>query len=612
MSSRLYSHCFYLDMADSLHHDNEVSHCTSPAPPTHALGPLQGVYVPATDGTKIALDILFPEAPSGTTFPTVLMMTRYWRNKIGEDLYPWQTYFAERGFVAIHGDVRGTGASFGQWPYHRSRLETLDFTPIMDWIVAQSWSDGRIAGTVTSYSANTADWMAERKHPALKVIVPRYADYDPYTDVYFPGGLPNAFMGRTWGMRVKNLDLNLKRNAQGQLLPGVRLVDESEGGQMLRDALEEHRPVPSVWEGLQEVTYRDDRPSSWHGTSMTDFGIAAHMERVNEAEMPCQTWASWMDTCTANGAIRRFLTLRDRVQVVIGPWGHGGRSTLDPLCPENDKIMPYLTQQAMVYMFIQQGLDGEMRDMGKRIDYFTRGEQRWKTTRTWPLPETKYEEWHFGPDSRLVRDLTADGVDTYAVDFGVGSGKTTRWHTGQDGGPVFYHDRAEVDKRLLRYTSPPLSQDVEITGHPVVTMSLTSTETDGAFIAYLELVAPDGKVIYLTEGHLRGIHRRVSNEPSPEAAIGPQHSFLRKDAMPLVPGELVEVTFALNPLSILVPAAYCIRLALAGADVDIFARIPAVGGPVWGVHRGPSARSRVTLPVIPRQRKGLLQQSRSG
>ncbi|KAK4501122.1 hypothetical protein PRZ48_006928 [Zasmidium cellare] len=583
-------------MAASFDDDLEaVSHFTSPAPPTHDLGPLQGVYVPATDGTKTALDILFPQAPPGTTFSTILMMTRYWRNKIGEDLYKWQTYFAERGFVAIHGDVRGTGASFGEWPYHRSRLETLDFSPIMDWIIAQPWSDGRIAGTGTSYSANTADWMAERNHPALKAIVPRYSDYDPYTDVYFPGGVPNAFMGKTWGSRVKDLDLNIKRDAQGNLAPGCRPVDGPDGREMLQAAIEEHRPVPSVWEGIQEITYRDDQPSTWQGASMTDFGIAAHMDRVNEAGVPTQNWAGWMDTCTANGAIRRFLDLKARVQVIIGPWGHGGSSIFDPLDPDNNKIDPqYHAQQARAYNFIQESLEGKTQTMGKRLNYFTCGEQRWKTTQVWPLPQTYYENWYFGPNHTLSQTPSAEGTDTYPVDFTVGSGTSTRWHTGQDGSPVFYPDRAEIDKRLLCYTTSPLEQDVEITGHPVVSISLTSTSPDGAFIAYLELVAPDGKVSYLTEGQLRGIHRRVSHH----SVLGPQHTFLREDAMPLVPGELAEITFVLNPLSVLVPKGYCIRLALAGADVDVFARVPAVGDPVWEVRLG---ESRVVLPVIPRE-----------
>ena len=461
---------------------DEFPRLSSPSTKTNALGPLHSVYVPAMKGTKIALDVLFPQAPAGATFPTVLIMTRYWRNKLGEDPNPWHIYFAERGFVTIHGDVRGTGASFGQWPYHRSRSETHDFTPIMDWIVAQPWSDGRIVGTGTSYSGNTADWMAERNHPALKVIVPRYADYDPYADVYFPGGVPNSYMGRTWGLRVKDLDLNIKRDSEGNLAAGVRPVDGPEGKELLQAALMEHLRIPSVWDGIQEIKYRDDQPTSWHGASMTDFGISSHMEQVKKSGLPCQNWASWMDTCTANGAIHRFLKLGDSSHVIIGPWSHGGRHAVDPLDPERDVTAPnYAVQQAEVLLFIQESLEGKWKSKQKRLSYFTCGQQRWKTTTSWPPANTHFEDWYFSPNSNLAKDPSVAGVDTYVVDFDVGTGKTTRWATGQDSTPVHYSDRLEVDKRLLCYTSSPLPHDVEITGHPVLTMFLTSTETDGAF-----------------------------------------------------------------------------------------------------------------------------------
>lgn len=131
-------------------------------------------------------------------------MTRYWRGKIGDGLNWIQSFYSVHGFAVIVGNVRSTGASFGKWLYHRSRTETQDFSAVMDWIIEQPWSDGRIIGMGHSCSANTADWMAECKHRALKAIVSRFADYDPYTDLYFPGGVPNAFMGRTWGMMVKD------------------------------------------------------------------------------------------------------------------------------------------------------------------------------------------------------------------------------------------------------------------------------------------------------------------------------------------------------------------------------------------------------------------------
>jgi uncharacterized protein len=71
----------------------------------------------------------------------------------------------------------------------------------------------------------------------------------------------------------------------------------------------------------------------------------------------------------------------------------------------------------------------------------------------------------------------------------------------QDGGhDVIYSDRSEEDKRLLIYTGSPLERDTEITGSPIVTLVLSSSHSDGALHVYLEDVALDGRVTYITEG----------------------------------------------------------------------------------------------------------------
>src|SRR5262249_22340283 len=153
------------------------------------------------------------------------------------------------------------------------------------------------------------------------------------------------------------------------------------------------------------------------------------------------------------------------------------------------------------------------------------------------------------------------------------------------GSDVFYGDRRSADLLLLTYTSPPLDRDLEITGNPVVQLFVASTHKDGAVLAYLEAVAPSGAVMMITEGELRLIHRRVSRQRPPYAMFGPYHTFERKDALPMVPGETAKIEFALLPTSVRIPRGYSLRLAIAGHDKDSFFRYPAEGTPVLDVHR---------------------------
>ncbi len=46
-----------------------------------------------------------------------------------------------------------------------------------------------------------------------------------------------------------------------------------------------------------------------------------------------------------------------------------------------------------------------------------------------------------------------------------------------------------------------------VTGTPIVTLQVSSTHEDAAFLVYLEDVAPDGRSRYITEGGLRAVHR---------------------------------------------------------------------------------------------------------
>ena len=164
-------------------------------------------------------------------------------------------------------------------------------------------------------------------------------------------------------------------------------------------------------------------------------------------------------------------------------------------------------------------------------------------------------------------------------------------------GPVHYADRADSDRRLLTYTSAPLADDLCITGEALVTLHLSSTHDDAAFIVYLEHVSPDGHVRYVTEGELRAMHRRVAAERLPYVQAGPARSFRRQDLLPLTPGEITEIRFALMPTSVQFHAGDRIRIAIAGADADSFARVPANADPTWTVHRSALHATCIDLPI---------------
>jgi putative CocE/NonD family hydrolase len=163
---------------------------------------------------------------------------------------------------------------------------------------------------------------------------------------------------------------------------------------------------------------------------------------------------------------------------------------------------------------------------------------------------------------------------------------------------VRYVDRRDEDVKALTYTSPPLESDLEMTGSPTVYLHVSSDHEDGAFHVYLEDVSSDGQVTYLTEGLLRGIHRKMRDPTeAPFVPLGVYHSFLKADAAPLVPGEVTEIGITLLPFSTVFRKGHSLRVAIAGHDMSMKDRCPSEGVPILTIERNARHPSRLVMPV---------------
>ncbi|MFT4543755.1 MAG: putative CocE/NonD family hydrolase [Polaribacter sp.] len=205
------------------------------------------------------------------------------------------------------------------------------------------------------------------------------------------------------------------------------------------------------------------------------------------------------------------------------------------------------------------------------------------------------------PQVKKWRD-NKGGADIYQVDTTTTMGRYVKFRSvsGELKTPHTYLNRTEADTLLLVYDSDQLEQDLEVTGHALVDIFLSSSTTDAQVFAYLEDVDENGKVQYVTEGELRALHRKVSNEKAPYSQIGPYHSYLKEDALPLKPGEVAEMKFSMLPISYLFKKGHRVRIAIAGADADQF-RNMTNDEPLYTIHRSFKYPSRVELPVVTKQ-----------
>jgi putative CocE/NonD family hydrolase len=577
-----------------------LASCQATADPPSKEVEHSSVYVPMSDGVKLAVDLFLPKGRSGAPkLPTILVATRYWRAGEGQPVGASEKYWIDRGYAYVYADVRGTGASYGQWYYPWSPQEVADLGGVTAWIARQSWSDGQVGSIGTSYTGNTAQLVAASNNPAVKAVVPRFIDFDAYTDLIYPGGVVNEMIIRDWGKMVYAMDMNKVPSAP----KGVRRVSNDTDGSQLAGAVADHQKNPPLYTSMDGIVYRDDVVPAFGGATNDMVGTYRYREQIERSRVPIFGWASWLDAGTSQGVLNRFINWSNPQIAVIGPWSHGGGNHTSPFRPaETPTVPPTSVQNAQATCFFDQYLKGKPAGMNeKALIYYTLGEEKWKKTTVWPIAGTTSRRFYLAAAGTLspTRPSAAAG-DRYQVDFEVTTGIRNRWYTQLGGSDVVYDERSSQDARMLTYTSAPLEGDVEVTGQAVVTLSVRSTATDGNFIVYLEDVSPEGKSTYVTEGMLRALHRKVSTDRPPYRTVYPYHSFLKKDGQPLVPGEATTLTFQLIPTSVLFQAGHRIRIAIAGADKDTFQRLPAQGAVTITVNRGGEHGSFIDLPVVPR------------
>lgn len=593
-------------------------------------------YVKMRDGVEIALTVSLPiDLKPGERVPVLMRTTRYWRApQIGwglrmlialdqanppEETEDKQTaYFNQRRFAVLAVDARGSGASGGNRKMEWSPDEVADMGEVAAWAARQPWSNGRVGTFGISYDGNAAELAAATNQPAIKAVMPLYDNFDVLWAIQ-SGGVAQADLLKEWSDVVGALDRDDVCGAQEDkgwacwrdrlLAPGVRRVDADPHGTHLAELIQQHRNV-NVAEAVSKVEFRDDPVAAFHLADVSPSGLRA---RIEESKVPMMVWCGWLDGGGGEDALTRYRNFSNPQVVIIGPLSHGGGFNVDPFATMHSPAEPTAEQQLRMQAdFLDRTLRHETpQPVESSILYYTMGEAKWHTTKIWPPEGVSIERLYLDEHNTLTvtPPSAPNASDDYSVDFTASTGKQSVWATGYGGGDVVYPDRAQEDKKLLVYDSAPLETDLEITGSPVLTLEMSSSTIDGAVHAYLEDVSPAGRVTYVDEGMLRLIDRKeIDPKTLPYRPLGPAHSFLRKDAQPMRPGEPARISFSLYPTSVLLRKGHRIRIALAGADAGIFRSYLPEGGSNWKVYRELARASLIELPVRRNHRKGGIKQ----
>jgi len=573
-------------------------------------------YLTMRDGCRIAVDVWRPDGATGPV-PAILILTPYYRRfRLREggqgDAIPnagkFVRHLVPRGYAVVVVDVRGTGASFGTRDSFRSPREREDSREITDWVVAQPWSDGQVGATGISYPGAASDFLASTGHPAVKAIAPLFAVWDTYADNYYPGGIALKQLAKSYDDLMVAMDhdrRDLLRNYVYYANPdlaGPHPVDEDADGSLLAEALREHAGNFRQPDFMAEFRFREDPlpyDAGFSSASFSPYSVGAGIR----PDVAVLAMSGWMDGAGyANGAISRFLTLRDNpVHLILGPWDHGARCNVSPWrrdqTPEFDLLGAVLRFFDHYLLGRDTGLDREA-----PVHFFSLHAEAWRAAESWPPVETT-QRLYLAAEGALAEAPGAAGAagqDATHADFAWGSGDGTRYERiAGINSTTYYADWGRRQAGLLGWSSAPLAQDRELAGHGLADLWLECSEPDAALFVYLSEVEADGSIRYVTEGLLRALHRQESPAPESYRTTWPFRSFRREDAAPLVPGQVTRLRIPLLPTAWVFRQGSRIRLSLSGADADHAAQVPHGRPPRLTLLRGGDRASALELPLRP-------------
>ena len=587
------------------------------------------VMVPMRDGVCLATDIYFPALggqPVSGKFPVILERTPY--DKAASGNVTNGTYYARRGYVCVIQDVRGRFASDGEWyPFAKEAPDGYD---TVEWLAAQEWSDGQVGTMGGSYCGSDQSALATLNPPHLSTMIVAVGASNYYhCSMRQNGALEQRFMIYAFRMATTSKEAFADANIKAAVDKAYANVGEWVSRAPLKKGTSPLRMLPNYEQWVIDLFTHGEYDDYW---KQRGYAISQYYEE--HADVPTLYLGGWYDsyaraTCENYTALSKMK--KSRQVLLMGPWTHGGwgASNAGDVDFGNHSFINYNDLRLAWFDHFLKGMHTEV-SAWSPVKIFVMGTGEgdpnyqgrlhhsgyWRDEQDFPLPDTQFTPYYLHADSELSTALsTADGLPSRfsfdprdpvptigggisAADPIMGAGAFD-----QRGNSRFFGctDALPLNARsdVLTFQTPPLENDVEITGPITVKLHASSSACDTDFTAKLIDVCPlsddfpDGLAINLTDSIIRARYRNGWDTPEL-----------------LEPGEVYELVFQLYPTSNVFKKGHRIRLDISSSNWPRFDANPNTGGDL-GVERRleiaeqtiyhePDHPSHVVLPIIER------------
>ena len=477
------------------------------------------------DQVHLSARVWLPSKATDDPVPAILEILPY-RKRDGTDARDATTHavFSQYGYACLRVDLRGCGESEGLFEDEYSEQELRDIESTIGWIADQPWCSGAVGIMGISWGGFNGLQVAARRPPALKAVISLCSSVDRFADdIHYKGGC----------QLTENIGWATTATSWFSMPPDPALVG-TRWREIWLDRLENLPNMIAPW--LMNAT----RDTYWkHGSVCEDFS------RINAAVLCIGGWH--------DGYRNTPLKLLEGgtsgpVKAIMGPWNHKYPHIATP-----EPRMDFVTEALRWWdRWLKGTLNGTETDPDYRCylmdgiaprTQYDRRPGRWIGLPTWPAPEVALQTYRMGSDRLGDKPMDRPVATRSAITCGQGFGEFFPFGFG----PGELPDDQQADDALSAcFVTDPLPKSLAILGAPRIEVSASADATFGQMIVRLCDVAPSGASTLITIGILN-LQFRDGFEK----------------AEPLVPGQVYEISLALDQSAYVVPAGHQLRLAVS-------------------------------------------------
>jgi predicted acyl esterase len=425
------------------------------------------------------------------------------------------------GYVCVRVDSRGAGRSPGVIDIWSPR-EARDFYHCIEWASAQPWSNGKVGLNGISYFA-TNQWQVGALRPphlAALCIWEGFSDY--YRELARHGGILSGFIESWYGRQILRMQHGVGARGARSVVTGEPVA----GPETLAPEVLAKNTTDPAGEALRRRLVDD-----YYRDRMVQF------ERIQAPLLSAANWGG--QGLHPRGNYEGFLAAGSR-----------------------EKWLEVHGDTHFTHFYSNYGMGLQKRFFGRFLHGLDTGWERQprvslnirrpgerftlRAENEWPLARTQWTRMYLHPDGQLKSVTVTDSA--------------TRSY--------------EVMGEGLTFSTPPMREELEITGPVAAKLWLSSETTEADVFLVLRVFDPAGKEVTFVGsndprtpvalGWLRASHRKL--DPERSRPYRPWHTHDEEQA--LTPGVPVELDIEIWPTCIVVPPGYRLALTVRGKDYE--------------------------------------------